>query len=399
MLIQKLELKNFKRFTDLTIDLSGEKETPKLVLLIGANGSGKSCVFDAFQKCKLRLITTDNPTSYFVKNWSEGEGQYQIIINQNNNYEFNFYGLTAFRYIPSITKSQIGGRTANEYKLFIEEEKDKFDQNIDILFSRLIASLSDKNDNFAQDFETKIKSGFSNIFGNSANSLNFEKYESPIIGQTPVKFLFSKGQSKNIDYSYLSAGEKMIFIILFDLYLNVLGLENTIVYLDELDSHLNTSLQKNLLKEITENWIPDSCQLWTASHSLGFIQYATEYDRGVVIDLDNLDFDITQKLLPRPNDLDVYEIAVPKNILKRIFGDRKIIYVENKNDVWYQLALGDESTIFFPAQNNTDIYNLAKNNHWSIRDRDYLQSYEIKELQFKIPKLKILGYYTFENYL
>jgi AAA15 family ATPase/GTPase len=49
MFIKKLQLKNFKRFSDLTIDLEASEETPKLVLLIGANGSGKSCVFDAFE--------------------------------------------------------------------------------------------------------------------------------------------------------------------------------------------------------------------------------------------------------------------------------------------------------------------------------------------------------------
>ena len=49
MFIRKLELKNFKRFTDLTIDLSGENTPPKLVLMIGANGSGKSSVFDVFE--------------------------------------------------------------------------------------------------------------------------------------------------------------------------------------------------------------------------------------------------------------------------------------------------------------------------------------------------------------
>ena len=49
MFIRKLELKNFKRFTDLTIDLSGENTAPKLVLMIGANGSGKSSVFDVFE--------------------------------------------------------------------------------------------------------------------------------------------------------------------------------------------------------------------------------------------------------------------------------------------------------------------------------------------------------------
>ncbi len=49
MKIPKLELKNFKRFDDLTIDMTSLAEPPKLVLLIGKNGSGKSSVFDGFE--------------------------------------------------------------------------------------------------------------------------------------------------------------------------------------------------------------------------------------------------------------------------------------------------------------------------------------------------------------
>ena len=49
MNLTRLRLENFKRFTDLTIDLSSFAGAPKLVLLIGANGSGKSSVFDAFE--------------------------------------------------------------------------------------------------------------------------------------------------------------------------------------------------------------------------------------------------------------------------------------------------------------------------------------------------------------
>ncbi len=40
MNIEKLHFKNFKRFTDLNIDLSSCQAPPKLVLLTGANGSG-----------------------------------------------------------------------------------------------------------------------------------------------------------------------------------------------------------------------------------------------------------------------------------------------------------------------------------------------------------------------
>ena len=53
MKIKKIHLKNFKRFTDLTIDEI--PETAKLVVLIGANGCGKSSLFDAFtQYCSYR---------------------------------------------------------------------------------------------------------------------------------------------------------------------------------------------------------------------------------------------------------------------------------------------------------------------------------------------------------
>jgi AAA15 family ATPase/GTPase len=47
MKITRLELVNFKRFTHLTLE--GIPEHAKLVLLVGANGSGKSSVFDAFE--------------------------------------------------------------------------------------------------------------------------------------------------------------------------------------------------------------------------------------------------------------------------------------------------------------------------------------------------------------
>jgi len=46
MKIKSMRLKNFKRFSDLTIDCI--PESAKLVLLVGANGSGKSSIFDAF---------------------------------------------------------------------------------------------------------------------------------------------------------------------------------------------------------------------------------------------------------------------------------------------------------------------------------------------------------------
>ena len=46
MRIKQIRLKNYKRFTELTIaDLP---VTARLVVLVGPNGTGKSSVFDSF---------------------------------------------------------------------------------------------------------------------------------------------------------------------------------------------------------------------------------------------------------------------------------------------------------------------------------------------------------------
>ena len=69
MKIKRIELKNFKRFTDLTIDMSGCEVLPKLVLLIGANGSGKRAVFDTFEVIS-KFESKDFPnkkTKYYLK--------------------------------------------------------------------------------------------------------------------------------------------------------------------------------------------------------------------------------------------------------------------------------------------------------------------------------------------
>lgn len=88
MRITKLELGNFKRFSDLTIE--GIPSTSKLVLLIGANGSGKSSVFDAFDVVSRRMNIFD--ASYRIEPelkdyFSKGEGalKLQITFSENAN--------------------------------------------------------------------------------------------------------------------------------------------------------------------------------------------------------------------------------------------------------------------------------------------------------------------------
>src|SRR5580698_4774117 len=105
MRITRLQLKNFKRFTDISIDAIPKEA--KLVLLIGSNGSGKSSIFDAFNSLAKnpnfpRLQIEDY---YYSKNNVLPEIHIQFdngsIINTNPNaphsIPFKFIGRSSIR--------------------------------------------------------------------------------------------------------------------------------------------------------------------------------------------------------------------------------------------------------------------------------------------------------------
>ena len=73
MRIKNIRLKNYKRFTELTI--ADVPPTARLVVLVGPNGTGKSSVFDSFL-LKARASDED------VNNQSEGKG-FQLVGNPN----------------------------------------------------------------------------------------------------------------------------------------------------------------------------------------------------------------------------------------------------------------------------------------------------------------------------
>jgi len=63
--------------------------------------------------------------------------------------------------------------------------------------------------------------------------------------------------------------------ILLDLYLKREDYNDTIFIIDEPELHLSTAIQRSLLIEI-EKLIPENCQLWIATHSVGFLRALKE---------------------------------------------------------------------------------------------------------------------------
>lgn len=426
MKITKLELKNFKRFDDLTIDLTSLTEPAKLVLLIGTNGSGKSSVFDAFEVLnKMGRVGLSRSDSYYYT--KKGSKDFNVIITTNESDNSNsfiietlhpsnnlgnlkkqsFYGRTSVRQIPKLTRTSLGQvnfsfeNDTDRPQTYIDRDN-RFENDIEKVASSILSDVfkSDISTTQIKDsYISPINKSFENIFGLDENiSIKLISIKPPLDGNT-AEILFKKGSS-TIPYDYLSSGEKEIFNILLNLLTRKEYFQDTIYFLDEIDLHLNTQLQKNLLKEITENWIPENCQLWTASHSLGFIEYANEAEHAAIIDFDNLNFDIAQVITPsQKKNFDVFEIAVSKEFLSKVFEGKRILFSENTDTSKYN-NLNLNNTVFFVGKDKADVFYKAKNSteYAGLIDRDYLTDEERTDLSAVYSNLYILNYYSIENY-
>jgi AAA15 family ATPase/GTPase len=409
MKIKNLQLKNFKRFTDLT--LQDIPDNAKLVLLLGSNGSGKSSVFDAFEKYSTQFSQYSNYL-HVDKNYYSKDTSRDFIISINNYGDgkiskISFYGRSSFRQIPKLTRTGLGNSNfdvvdnSDRPSSFIERDL-RFENDLEHIFGKLLKEFFRTTDDKSEIKKTiidPINESLNRIF-NKENGTKLELLEiiPPLEGKI-AEINFKKGESE-FHYNYLSAGEKEVFNILINLVARGEYYKDTIFFFDEIDLHLNTKLQYNFLKEIIENWIPDNCQFWTASHSLGFIQYAKESEEAVIFDFDDLDFDYPRILVPEAKDNpDIYEIAVNKELLPALFKDYKIFFVENKDRSYYS-ALNIPNVLFVQSSNKKSVYHKTKNGDFNgIIDRDFLTDTDIDEIENQYPKLKILRLYSIENYL
>ena len=429
MRLKKVELINFKRFTHLTIDAI--PESAKLVLLIGSNGSGKSSVFDGFELINSSVVIEEKSTDYDYyrkeKNIKTNVNisvsgneklNFDIVINEVNslasaiirksinlNKTNLFYGRTSFRQLSRIKHKGSILNFENDLdrpKYFIDKDN-RFEFDIERITQKILTDLfqtKKSTEEIKSSYINPVNFALNNIFGdNEKNKIELIEIIPPLDGQI-AQINFKKGSSL-LHYNFLSAGEKEIINILFNLLARKEDFIDTIYFFDEIDLHLNTKLQYAFLKEITENWIPENCQLWTASHSLGFIQYAKDSEHAAIIDFDDLDFDVPQTLVPSVKDnFDIFEIAVDKNFLSEILIGKKAYFSEGTDTPIYN-SLNIKDTIFFKADiGKIEVFNKAIHLKLNgIIDRDYLDDNEIAEIENTYSNIKLLRYYSIENYL
>jgi len=300
MRIKQVKLRNFKRFTDLTI--SDIPESAKLVLVVGPNGCGKSSLFDGFWHW-YRLnskLGIHGDESYFRK--SEADFGWHNIVDLRLHCDLSpkrgcLYVRTAYRNDPEFNVSSINKQVAPSEQLTIASFIQN-DMTVGANYQRLVydttAAVYDiSNDtksvqSLREELIGQIRSSMRAVFGD----LVLNSISDPLGSGA---FFFEKGVVRSYNYKNLSGGEKAAFDLILDLHLKKKYYSDAIYCIDEAETHLHTSVQGKLLKELV-SIVPDTGQLWVTTHSLGVLRAAQELEVSnpgsvCVIDFDGTDLD------------------------------------------------------------------------------------------------------------
>lgn len=436
MKVKSIKLTNFKRFDNLTINLG--ENSYKLVILVGPNGCGKSSIFDSFEQIGGRNKNNfQEDNNYLQKKQNE---PWDVLIDTDNGsftkkqrppqkfcYLRSAYRIEADVVNVSIQKKEEVLLDSLRPKRMIDEDR-KVKDNYERLISDTVMGVYSKEKDsmlvkdLREELIDKLRKSMKNVFPD----LLFKDIGNPL---REGQFYFNKGLIENFPYKNLSSGEKGAFDILFDLIIKTKEFNDSIIAIDEPDLHMHSSLQRSLLKEIYEI-MPDSCQLWIATHSIGFIRAACELarkdsDRVALLDFSNKDFDLCQVLMPEILTADkiqkIFETAI-EDLAYMVYPGTVIIcegssqsgVSEGKKELdakIYSKIFYDQEVLFVSGENKTTVQksgailsNIVKN-AGSLRkiialvDKDNIPKEKIEEFQNKSPEQKFLRRREIENYL
>lgn len=345
MKIKSVAIKDFKRFTDLRV--VNIPETARMVVLVGPNGSGKSSLFEAFNFWINPFRGTSYQKDYHVKvgslatdNWNELHQKINLKFygdapNPRESSEKSkkaFYFRSAYRNEPDFTTSGINrvGDTLDDQRrpqMLISTDTRVSDNYQRIVAETVAEIYRPGNDGQAKgEIREKIIGNVRHAMHRVFGELNLSGPGNPMVDGT---FFFQKGESRDWRYKNLSGGEKAAFDLLLDFILKAEHFNDTVFCIDEPELHMHTRLQAKLLDELYRQ-LPENCQLWIATHSIGMMRkamelYTTKPGTTFFLDFDGQNFDAPVELAPS---------IIDRNFWKRVFG----------------VALGDLAELVAPAQ-------------------------------------------------
>lgn len=346
MRLRKIILRDFKRFDDLTIDLGDNPK--KVIALVGPNGCGKSSIFDSFDEKQrdYKGSSYSPPFHYLFKKIFKidfNSESYQRasavqIIKSDNTSTFDkksFYIRTSYRFTPNIQVNEIRKQEDILDDRNRPGSSSQLDRRLQENYERLLGQgFSEWQDGDKSGKQWRLeKLGVVNSILRNVVDIQITSLGDVVSGKGQM--YFQKGNSKNFPYENLSSGEKEVVDLLLDLVVKTTDYNDTVFCIDEPELHLNTKIQRQLLVEI-EKLIPDSCQLWIATHSLGFLRAMQEdlKQKIQIINMSDVDFDSPIVLVPmkptRNNWQKIFQTALED--ITGLVSPKTIIYCEGRKE-------------------------------------------------------------------
>ena len=354
MRIQNIHLKNYKRFTDLTIaDLP---TTTRLVVLVGPNGTGKSSVFDSFL---LKAWSVTN--NYSLSGNGNFDQYYEKELESQNTQEvarrvkINFHDAGKGE-VDWQSVFQIRSAYRNESDFRIEQLKTTRPNHSRPNIARII----DLDEAVSKNYERMAWKRMYDLDRAAPENVTFGKYRRESLGDLQKamqdlftdptlllqdfggihagSFRFSKGNDADFHYKNLSGGEKAAFDILLDVFVKQDEAKEAIYCIDEPELHVATGLQGLLIASILK-LLPNSSQLWIATHSIGVVReaYRMQQERPgevVFLDFSDRDFDGPVTIAPSmPNRMfwvNTYKVALDD--LSSLVAPQRVFICEGSKD-------------------------------------------------------------------
>lgn len=349
MRIRTLTLKGFKRFDDLTIDLGNQPS--KIIALVGPNGSGKSSVFDAFEEKQkdYKGANSSESIEFFSKFLFSSDEAIKLQEYQKNNAikitttddsptfdKKSFYIRSAYRFTPKLNVTSITAQPDVLDDTTRPTSSIALDSRFQQDYERLLGQTYDEWETghlSGPDFRAQL---LGHINGILRNILDIEISSIGNVRSGKGQLYFDKEDAKSFPYQNLSSGEKEVINIILDLYVKARDFDNTVYCIDEPELHLHTAIQRKLLIEI-ERLIPENCQLWVATHSIGFLRALQDElnEKCSVLDFSDKDyFHGTHTIIPMPKTRANWQriFSTALDDLAGLIAPRRIIYCEGKQE-------------------------------------------------------------------
>lgn len=442
MRIQSIHIRQFKRFSDLSI--INIPETARLVVLTGPNGSGKSSLFDAFNYWhRSNFGGASFDVDYHLRSGDRQMHQQAVIQNlqlqlhdvengQGLPADLNklFYIRTAYRHTPDFTANGLqqiqDAISSNALGLMIHSES-RIPENYNRIVGRAILELFATSRNATTALEIRdrvigeVRSSMLRVFGD----LILTGAGDPTNKGT---FRFTKGTETDFHYKNLSGGEKAAFDLLLDFIIKKQAFDDTIFCIDEPELHMHTKLQGKLLEELFA-LLPERCQLWISTHSIGMARKANELNRQfprqvAFVDFHDQNFDQPVMLTPAISNRtfwkrlfdtaldDLSQLVVPANV---VFCEGRRLGQTGREpsfDVSIYTKLFENThpdTEFIPLGGTNQVATDSRLSEvllrrlapgiviWSIFDRDDRTTQEIADCARN--RIKVLARRDLESYL